>query len=137
MYAAKIFGIFYSQWDCQMAKISRILKFLTWHGFDEFGWNDLCLNAKLSKKIIKKENVLLAFYSHFKQALEEFKNSARIFSINFENNFSKNETQELASNVITTHNFEGFIWWSWGKYIKSIFVIVKSSYLLRNFFHKK
>ena len=93
-----------------MVKISRILNFLTWHGFDEFGCNDLCLNAELSTKIIKKENILLAFYSHFKQALEEFKNSARIFSINFENNFSKNETQELASNVITTYNFEGFIW---------------------------
>ena len=57
----------------------------------------VCLNAKLSKKIIKKENILLAFYSHFKQALEEFKNSGRIFSINFENNFSKNETQGLKS----------------------------------------
>ena len=39
-YVAEIFGIFYSQWDYQMVNISRILKFLTWHGFDEFGWND-------------------------------------------------------------------------------------------------
>ena len=39
-YAAEIFGIFYSQWDYQMVNISRFLKFLTWHGFDEFGWND-------------------------------------------------------------------------------------------------
>ena len=23
-----------------MVNISRILKILTWHGFDEFGWND-------------------------------------------------------------------------------------------------
>ena len=23
-----------------MVNISRVLKFLTWHGFDEFGWND-------------------------------------------------------------------------------------------------
>ena len=35
-----IFGIFYSQWDNQMVNIPRILKFLTWHGFDEFDWND-------------------------------------------------------------------------------------------------
>ena len=39
-YAAEIFRIFYSQWDCQMVNISKILKFLTWHGFDEFDWND-------------------------------------------------------------------------------------------------
>ena len=39
-YAAKFFGIFYSQWDYQLVNISRILKFLTWHGLDEFGWND-------------------------------------------------------------------------------------------------
>ena len=39
-YAAEIFGIFYSQCDYQMVNISRILKFLTWHEFDEFGWND-------------------------------------------------------------------------------------------------
>ena len=29
-YAAEIFGILYSQWDNQMANISRILRFLTW-----------------------------------------------------------------------------------------------------------
>ena len=41
--AAVLFGIFYSQWDYQTVNISRILIFLTWHGFDEFGWNDpLC-----------------------------------------------------------------------------------------------
>ena len=34
-YAAEIFVIFYSQWDCQMVNISRILKFLARHGFDE------------------------------------------------------------------------------------------------------
>ena len=28
--------------------ISRILKFLTWHGFDEFGWND--------PKVVKTKN---------------------------------------------------------------------------------
>ena len=39
-YEAELLGIFYSQWDYQMVKTSRILKFLTWHGFDEFGWND-------------------------------------------------------------------------------------------------
>ena len=39
-YAAEIFVIFYSQWDCQMVNISRILEFLARHGFDEFGWND-------------------------------------------------------------------------------------------------
>ena len=39
-YAAEIFGIFYSQWDYRMVNISRILKFLSWHGFDEFGSND-------------------------------------------------------------------------------------------------
>ena len=39
-YSAEIFWIFYSQWDYQMLKISRILKLLTWHGFDEFGWID-------------------------------------------------------------------------------------------------
>ena len=39
-YAAEIFEIFYSQWDYQMVNISRILNFLTWHGFDEFGWSD-------------------------------------------------------------------------------------------------
>ena len=33
-------SIFYSQWDYQIVSISRILKFLTWHGFDEFAWND-------------------------------------------------------------------------------------------------
>ena len=38
--AAEIFEIFYSQWNYQKVNISRILKFLTWHGFDEFGWND-------------------------------------------------------------------------------------------------
>ena len=38
--AAEIFGIFCSHWDYQMVNVSRILKFLTWHGFDEFGWND-------------------------------------------------------------------------------------------------
>ena len=43
-YAAKIFGIFYSQWDYQMVNISMILKFLTWQGFDEFGWNDPAFN---------------------------------------------------------------------------------------------
>ena len=39
-YAAEIFGIFYSQWDYQMVNTSRILKFLTWHEFDEFWWNN-------------------------------------------------------------------------------------------------
>ena len=39
-YGAEIFGIFYSQWDYEMMNISRILKFLTWHGFNEFGWHD-------------------------------------------------------------------------------------------------
>ena len=39
-YAAEIIKIFYSQGDYQMVNISRILKFFTWHGFDEFGWND-------------------------------------------------------------------------------------------------
>ena len=33
-------------WDYQVkgVNISRILKFLTWHGFDEFGWNDPGIN---------------------------------------------------------------------------------------------
>ena len=39
-YAAEILGIFHSQWDYQTVKISRVLKFLTWHGFDEFGRNE-------------------------------------------------------------------------------------------------
>ena len=39
-YAAEIFGIFYSPWDFEMMNISRTLKFLTWHGFDDFDWND-------------------------------------------------------------------------------------------------
>ena len=33
------FWNFLFQWDYQMAIISRILKFLTWHWFDEFGMN--------------------------------------------------------------------------------------------------
>ena len=41
-YAAGIFEISYSQWDYQMVNISRILKLLTWHGFDEFGWWPYC-----------------------------------------------------------------------------------------------
>ena len=32
-----------------MVNISRILKFLTWHGFDEFGWN----HPKIKKRWIK------------------------------------------------------------------------------------
>ena len=44
--AAEIFGIFYSQWDYQMVNISRISTFLTWHGFDDFGWNDPNRNSK-------------------------------------------------------------------------------------------
>ena len=39
-YAAEIFGIFYSPWDFEMVNISRTLKFLTQHGFDDFDWND-------------------------------------------------------------------------------------------------
>ena len=39
-YSAKIFWIFFSQWDYQMVNTSRILKFLTWNEFDEFGWNN-------------------------------------------------------------------------------------------------
>ena len=39
-YTVDIFGIFYSQWDYHMANISKILKFLTWHRFDGFGWNN-------------------------------------------------------------------------------------------------
>ena len=40
-YAAEIFGIYYSRWDYQMVNISKIWHgFLTWHGFDEYGWND-------------------------------------------------------------------------------------------------
>ena len=62
-------------------------------------------NAKLILKNIvtgiKKENLLLAYYSHFKPVLEEAKNVARIFSIYFEKNILKNETRELASNVTT------------------------------------
>ena len=46
-YAAEIFGIFYSQWDYEMVNISRILKSLTWHGFDEFGWNDPFYNLNI------------------------------------------------------------------------------------------
>ena len=45
-YAAEIFGIFFTQWDCQMVKISRILKFLTRHGCDEFGCNDPISNLR-------------------------------------------------------------------------------------------
>ena len=51
---------------------------------------------------IKKENLLLAHYFHFKSALKEGKNVARIFSVYFENNILKNETRELATNFITT-----------------------------------
>ena len=47
-YAAEFFGIFQSQWDYQMVNISRILLFLTWHRFDESGWNGTC---KIPKKI--------------------------------------------------------------------------------------
>ena len=32
--------IFYSQCDYQMVNISKIFRIFTWHGFDEFGWND-------------------------------------------------------------------------------------------------
>ena len=39
-YAAEILGIFYFHWDYQTVDISKILKFLTWHGFGELGWND-------------------------------------------------------------------------------------------------
>ena len=53
--AAEIKGIFYSQWDSQMVKISRILKFLTWHGFGEFDWNDPSTN-NWSKHNVSKEN---------------------------------------------------------------------------------
>ena len=49
-YAAEIFGIFYSQWDYQVVNISRILKVLTWHAFDEFGWNDPANPTEMKKK---------------------------------------------------------------------------------------
>ena len=39
-YSAKIFWISFSQWDYQMVNTSKILKFLTRNGFDEFGWNN-------------------------------------------------------------------------------------------------
>ena len=65
-------------------------------------------SAKLIKKIllgINKENLLLAYYSHFKPALEKGKSVARVSSINFENSVLKDETTELASIVTTSYNF--------------------------------
>ena len=48
-----------------MVKISRILNFLTWHVFDEFGWNDpikccCCL-------LIAKVNILEVALLHFQE----------------------------------------------------------------------
>ena len=41
--------------------------------------------------LVLRKPLLLACYLHFRSALEEAKNIARIFSIYFENNFLKNE----------------------------------------------
>ena len=68
-YAAEIFVIFYSQWDYQMVNISKILKFLTWLGFDEFGWNDPITNRnKISKLLTLNEKVIkyLSYQYHRK-----------------------------------------------------------------------
>ena len=59
-YAAEIFWISCSQWDYQMVNISRILKFLTWHGFDEFGWNDPILSmVNYSQLMISFKKLLI------------------------------------------------------------------------------
>ena len=49
-YAAEILGISYSQQDYQMVNISGTLNCLTWHGFDEFGWNDPDLSNLSSRE---------------------------------------------------------------------------------------
>ena len=54
---------------------------------------------------IKKENLLLANYSHFNPPLQESKKVARVFRIYFKSNMLKNDTRELAPNVTTAYKF--------------------------------
>ena len=70
-YAAEIFGIFYSQWDYEMVNISRILKFLTWHWFDEFGWND-------RRQHFSRLSTILLFKSFFKYFTNHRKKTNRV-----------------------------------------------------------
>ena len=51
-YAAEIFGIFYSQWDYQVVNISRILKVLTWHAFDDLAGMTLLILLKWKKNLL-------------------------------------------------------------------------------------
>ena len=57
---AEIFGIFYSQWDYEKVKILRVLIFLTWHEFDEFGWNVPYLYV----------NIYVCIYINYRQKLK-------------------------------------------------------------------
>ena len=50
---------FLSQGDYQLVNISRILKFLTLHGFNQFGWNDPFLNPLWMKIAVTPEPVMI------------------------------------------------------------------------------
>ena len=54
--------------------------------------------------VVKKLNLFSSHYSHFRPALEEAKNVARIFSPNFKNDKLKNEARELTANMNTAYN---------------------------------
>ena len=58
-------------------------------------------NFKYVATGINKENLFLTYYSHVLSALKEVMHNARIFRTYFDNNKLKNETRELAKNVIT------------------------------------
>ena len=53
------FWNFLSQGDYKLVNISRILKFLTLHGFNQFGWNDPFLNPLWMKIAVTPEPVMI------------------------------------------------------------------------------